>query len=88
MPEQASPTFTVQSALSPADAENAKAEAISMLEAVDQNPREIGFDIDGTALTPCAVQIIVATTRTAERMGIKLCATEQCGSVLSELQIN
>ncbi len=88
MPDQVPSTLTIQSTLSPADAEEAKAEAISKLEAVDPEKREIDFDIDGTALTPCAVQMVIATTRTAERLGIKLCATEQCGSVLSELQKN
>ena len=88
MTEKSPPAILIPSALSPADAEECRTNALAILEAAVGADSGVAIDADGTALTPGAVQILVATTRTAERMGVALIPSDQCATVLSDLQLN
>ncbi len=88
MTEQAPPTIMIPSTLSPADAEECRAKSLATLEAAAGDGSDVSIDTDGSAFTPGAVQILVATTRTAERMGVSFNTSEQCATILSDLQLN
>lgn len=77
-------SVVIPAALSPADAEGIRLEALERLEGA-KTTGAVSLDVDGASLTPCALQILIATTRTAERMGVTLEISEQGKSALAEL---
>lgn len=87
MPEQVASAIVVPSGLSPAAAEECKESALQILQAAKQEAAEVSLDIDGPSPTPGAVQLVVATCRTAEHMKVNLTVLEQCESVLEALKI-
>lgn len=86
MTDQTTDPILIPAALSPAVAEEMREETLKKLEAAKGSSDSLSLDIDGESLTPCAVQILVAASRTAERMGVSLELSEQGQMALSELQ--
>lgn len=88
MTDGKSDSFVIPAALSPAAAEETRAGALRMLEAAQEDSGTVTLEVDGDALTPCAVQILISAGRTAERMGLNFQISEQGQKALSELQTN
>ena len=62
--------------------------ALSTLETAKESSTAVKLDVEESALTPVATQLLIATTRTAERYGVALDTSEQCQHVLTELHLN
>lgn len=78
----------IPSAISPAEAEDYRMLALSALETAKDRSTAVKLDVEEAALTPVATQLLIATTRTAERYGVTLNTSEQCQRVLTELHLN
>lgn len=71
--------------LPPADAAETRDLAQARLEEAEAASAPLTVDIEGERPTPCALQILVATTKSAERRGIDLSPTAEAQTVLSSL---
>lgn len=80
--------IVIPAALSPAEAEEVRAVTLQMLEAAKEGEGSIPLDIEGDSMTPCAVQMVVSATRTAERLGVSLEISEHGRTTMSEMQLN
>ncbi len=87
MMEQETAAIVIPSGLSPADAEECRAHAMSTLETAHQEASSLVLEVDGTSPTPVAVQLLVSTARTAERMNVKLGLSDASLKVLTETNV-
>lgn len=85
MSVQDTSSIMIPAVLSPADAEGVRISALEKLESPDQKDGAISVDIEGEALTPCALQLLVGTIRTAERMEKTLEISERGKAALADL---
>ena len=86
MSEPASTSILIPSGLSPADAEAVRSKTLEMLNGARDGSNPVAIDFDGDTLSPCALQILVAATRTAEHAGVSYEVSDQGNAVLSALQ--
>ena len=84
----ASGKVVVPSDLSPADAEATRVAVLEALGAAKAaaTPLEIGLDADRAG--PCAIQVMVATKRSADAASVSLTIPDQTRHVLTEMGID
>lgn len=80
--------IVIPAALSPADADGVRNSTLKMLDAAKAGEGSLSLDIDGDALTPCAIQLVVATRRTAQQLGVVIEISECSQAALSAIQLN
>lgn len=88
MTEQVASSIEIPSAISPADADAFKIQALSTLEAAKETSSGVALGVEGQSLTPVAIQLLIAAMRTADRFGVALDVSEQCQGVLTDMQLN
>ena len=88
MADKVASTIEVPSSISPANAEDFRLQALAMLEAAKESPDKVILDVEAGELTPVAVQLLVAATRTAERFGVAIEPSARCQTLMTELQLN
>lgn len=92
MPETQPPdsqTFdlTVPSDLSPADAEAVRERALTALGAAKEAGESLALSLDGDRATPCAVQIVVAASRSSAAANVDLAVSAETQAVLAGLGV-
>ena len=85
MMAQDASSIVIPAVLSPADAEGIRIGALEALEGSTQREHSMIVEVEGDSPTPCALQILVAVTRTAERLGQTLEISERGNAALAEL---
>ena len=83
-PSQPSP-FALTADLSPADAAKAKDALMEAFSAAESTQSALSIDIEGEGGTPCALQLLVATKRSAEAAKVELILSEQATSMLASV---
>lgn len=88
MTEQVASSIEIPANISPANADAIRSQALTVLEAAKEASTNVWLDVDGDAMTPVAVQMLISTMRTADRFSVSLNISEQCQTVLTDLQLN
>ena len=84
--EGAEATFTVPGSLSPADAPKVCDELKKCFESAQAAGTAFSLDLDGEA-TPCALQLLIAATRSATASGVGLEVSENARDVFTGIAL-
>lgn len=77
-----------QAELSPSDAVGVRDMLLAGIEAAKAGDTALELDLEGEPVTPCAIQLLVATTHSAAAAGVKLSLSEQADKVLASVQVD
>ncbi|MEM6621618.1 MAG: hypothetical protein AAF674_05270 [Pseudomonadota bacterium] len=77
--------LVVPAELSPADAEDVRAEALEKLKAAQEGGTPLAIALDGSRAAPCAIQILVATKHSARGAGVPVVFAAETTQVLDSL---
>ncbi len=75
----------LSSGLSPADAPAERDRVLSAMTLARESGTGLKVDLDGDNLSPCAIQLLVATARSADLHSVKLEPTAVTKSALADL---
>lgn len=81
-------TFVVPADLAPADAEVVRVAALSAIDKAKADDGHLFLELNGDRPSPCATQILVATTRSASAASVELSYSAAADKTLTELGIN
>ncbi len=81
-------SLTMQAMLSPADAAAARDLALESILPAKAGQTSLQVELDGEALSPCAVQLLVGATRTAEKQEVEIVLSEQAQTILSNIDLS
>lgn len=76
---------TLSSTLSPADADKERDLVIGALDGAAGSEAPLGIDLDGEQLSPCALQLLIATTRSAKNRNVALDLSKTADTALKML---
>lgn len=77
--------FVLQADLSPADAAEARDGLLAALAAAEGAKTPLSLDVEGETSTPCALQLLVSTKRSAESGEVELQLSEQADALLANV---
>lgn len=78
----------IDGTLSPADAEEAHGAALQAVEAAKAGGLALQVDVEGDQITPCALQILVATQRTTDAQGIDIALSPRASEIFTTIDLN
>jgi hypothetical protein len=78
-------TLMLSAELSPADAPAERERVMAFFEKAKQAGEPLKVDIDGDNLSPCALQMLIATKRSAEIHTVEFAPSDAADSVLAPL---
>ena len=87
MTDQVATSIDIPAAISPADAEVYRSQILSKLEIAKDSSGSVTLDVDQPSLSPVALQLLIATTRTAETFGVALDISDECQGVFADLRL-
>ena len=85
MSESEQEELVLSSSLSPADADEERDQAVAAVKRAAESQKPLALSLDGDQLTPCAMQMLIAATRTAEIQGVKLSLSDGASAVMNDL---
>ena len=87
MAHQVASSIEIPATISPANADAFRMQVLELLKSGKETASNVSLDLEGQSLTPVAVQLLTATMRSADRLGVSLDVSEKCHSVLTDLQL-
>lgn len=81
--ETQSAVLSFQAELSPAEASDVREALLAGLATARDAKKSVSVDVQGEPATPCAIQLLVATTRSAAAAGVDLSLSERAGNILA-----
>ena len=84
-PQGEAPAFSIQLELSPAEASDVRESLLAALNTAEETKQSLTLDATGEQITPCALQLLVAATRSSKAAAVGLTLTESATKAIAGL---
>lgn len=84
--DEQSGSLSFQAELPPSEAADVRDMLLAGIKAAKDGDKTLALDLEGEPVTPCAIQLLVASTHSAAAAGVRLVLSEQADKILASVQ--